>query len=224
MVLEVEPDGAAILDRRQARSARSPIEPADLRRAGPAHLRGDREGYAPVEGDWISRPARRCASGSGSSASAGGGRGAAAPARPRGASAGGAQARRRRRAGRARCRCGSASGVTGALAIGGAITGFAALSKHSQYEDAARERRRSARTARRDGKRLAGVTDILLGGAVVAAGVTAYYYFAVYRPRARRAPVEPGERARRRAEAGAPARAVRRATGWPGWPCQGRFW
>ena len=77
-------------------------------------------------------------------------------------------------------------GVTGALAISGSITGFAALSKHSTYRDeslSGTERE----DARRDGKQLAGVTDVLLGGAVVAALVTAYYYYGVYQPRAQAA-------------------------------------
>lgn len=77
-------------------------------------------------------------------------------------------------------------GVTGALAIGGSITGFAALSKHSTYRDEGlpdSERE----DARRDGKQLAGITDVLLGGAVVSALVTAYYYYGVYQPRARAA-------------------------------------
>ena len=77
-------------------------------------------------------------------------------------------------------------GVTGALAVSGTITGFAALSKHSTYRDenlGDTERE----DARRDGKQLAGVTDVLLGGAVVAALVTAYYYYGVYQPRAQAA-------------------------------------
>ncbi|HKE15543.1 MAG TPA: PEGA domain-containing protein [Kofleriaceae bacterium] len=73
-------------------------------------------------------------------------------------------------------------GVTGALVLGGTATGIGAVSKHSQYADeslgpGARE------SARTDGKRLAVITDVLLGTALVGAGVTAYYYFAVYRPR-----------------------------------------
>ncbi len=77
-------------------------------------------------------------------------------------------------------------GVTGALALSGSITGFAALSKHSKYRDESltdvqRE------DARRDGKQLAGVTDVLLGGAVVSALVTAYYCYGVYQPRAQAA-------------------------------------
>jgi tetratricopeptide (TPR) repeat protein len=77
-------------------------------------------------------------------------------------------------------------GVTGALAVSAGITGFGALSKHDQFEDPMRgpAQREQARV---DGERLAGITDILLGAAVVGAGVTAYYYFAIYRPRAARA-------------------------------------
>jgi hypothetical protein len=70
------------------------------------------------------------------------------------------------------------------LAISGSVTGFAALSKHSTYRDETlpdSERE----DARRDGKQLAGITDVLLGGAVVSALVTAYYYYGVYQPRAR---------------------------------------
>ncbi len=74
-------------------------------------------------------------------------------------------------------------GVTGALAISGSITGFAALSKHSKYRDESLSGTQRE-DARRDGKQLAGVTDVLLGGAVVAALVTAYYYYGVYQPRA----------------------------------------
>jgi tetratricopeptide (TPR) repeat protein len=77
-------------------------------------------------------------------------------------------------------------GVTGALAISGSITGFAALSKHSTYRDESLPEG-EREDARRDGKQLAGVTDVLLGGAVVAALVTAYYYYGVYQPRAQAA-------------------------------------
>jgi tetratricopeptide (TPR) repeat protein len=74
-------------------------------------------------------------------------------------------------------------GVTSALVIGGTVTGIGAASKHSQYEDASLsfETREAART---DGKRLARITDIALGGAIVTGAATAWYYFAVYRPRA----------------------------------------
>jgi tetratricopeptide (TPR) repeat protein len=77
-------------------------------------------------------------------------------------------------------------GVTGALAISGSITGFAALSKHSTYRDESLTDTQRE-DARRDGKQLAGVTDVLLGGAVVSALVTAYYYYGVYQPRAQAA-------------------------------------
>ena len=74
-------------------------------------------------------------------------------------------------------------GVTGALAAGAGVTGAVALSKHGQYQDQSKSQA-SREAARRDGKQMASVTDILLGGALVAAGVTAYYYFAIYQPSA----------------------------------------
>ncbi|HXT22841.1 MAG TPA: PEGA domain-containing protein [Thermoanaerobaculia bacterium] len=77
-------------------------------------------------------------------------------------------------------------GVTGALAVGGSITGFAALSKHSKYRDESLSDTQRE-DARRDGKQLAGITDVLLGGAVVSALVAAYYYYGVYQPRAQAA-------------------------------------
>jgi tetratricopeptide (TPR) repeat protein len=77
-------------------------------------------------------------------------------------------------------------GLTGAFAVGGTVTGFAALSKHGTYADESRSLN-AREEARRDGRRLASITDILLGGAVVAGGVTTYYYFVYYRPRAREA-------------------------------------
>lgn len=84
-------------------------------------------------------------------------------------------------------------GLTGALVIGGTATGFAALSKHGQFRDDALDET-AREEARRDGKQLAGITDIVLGGALVAAGVTTYYYLWVYRPRAARAErLEPDE-------------------------------
>jgi tetratricopeptide (TPR) repeat protein len=74
-------------------------------------------------------------------------------------------------------------GLTGALAISGTVTGLAAVSKHNKYEDESRGEQ-AREQARADGKRFATATDILLGGALVVGGVTAYYYFASYRPRA----------------------------------------
>jgi tetratricopeptide (TPR) repeat protein len=76
--------------------------------------------------------------------------------------------------------------VTSALALGAGATGLATLGKHDQYEDPVRELAEREK-ARRDGQRLATITDILLGGAVLGAGATAYYYFAIHRPRAKRA-------------------------------------
>lgn len=80
--------------------------------------------------------------------------------------------------------------VTSALAVGAGATGLATLGKHDQYEDPARELAERER-ARRDGQRLATITDVLLGGAVLGAGATAYYYFAIHRPRAERAEEAP---------------------------------
>jgi tetratricopeptide (TPR) repeat protein len=89
-------------------------------------------------------------------------------------------------------------GVTGALLAGGAATGFAAVSRHNVYDD--EQRSSSAReAAREDGKRFALATDILLGASLVAAGATAYYYFAIYRPRsaeANQADARAGQRER----------------------------
>lgn len=72
-------------------------------------------------------------------------------------------------------------GVTGALAVAGAGTGIAALRRHSQYRDESLsdKQRNYARTR---GQELARLTDVLLGGAVVGAAVTAYYYYAVLQP------------------------------------------
>jgi tetratricopeptide (TPR) repeat protein len=77
-------------------------------------------------------------------------------------------------------------GVTGALALGGATTGILALSRHSKFRDESIDMG-EREDARHSGKKLAGVTDILLGGAVVGALVTTYYYYAVYLPKARAA-------------------------------------
>jgi hypothetical protein len=68
--------------------------------------------------------------------------------------------------------------ATGALAIGGVITGVLALSKHSDYEkandgsDPAR-----AKDLRDSGRTLNLVTDVLLGGAVVGAAITSVLFF-----------------------------------------------
>jgi len=67
--------------------------------------------------------------------------------------------------------------ATGALAIGATVTGIMASSKHGDFEDAndgsdpAR-----AEDLRDSGKTLNVVTDVLFGGAIVAAGVTTVLY------------------------------------------------
>jgi hypothetical protein len=69
-------------------------------------------------------------------------------------------------------------GVTGALAIGAAVTGIMASGKHGDYED---ENDGSdparAQDLKDSGETLNLVTDVLLGGAVVAGAVTAVLYF-----------------------------------------------
>lgn len=69
--------------------------------------------------------------------------------------------------------------ATGALAIGGGVVGGLSLAKHADYEakndgdDPA-----GAQELRDSGKTLNVVTDVLLGSAVVAGGITAVLYFA----------------------------------------------
>lgn len=72
-------------------------------------------------------------------------------------------------------------GATIALVAVATVTGLAARSAHDTFtapESTANERA----DAQDRGKRMALVTDLCIGGAVVAAGVTAYWYFAKYRP------------------------------------------
>lgn len=85
--------------------------------------------------------------------------------------------------------------ATGALALGTAITGVMATSKHSDFQAANDGRDPSkADDLKKSGQTLNLVTDVLLGGTVVAAGVTAYFF--VTRPTVEReivpgaAPVE----------------------------------
>ena len=69
--------------------------------------------------------------------------------------------------------------------VGGAtVTGVMALGRHETFVDdgASPTRRENART---EGKNLALITDGLIVGGVVAAGVTAYYYVKVYGPKRR---------------------------------------
>jgi tetratricopeptide (TPR) repeat protein len=71
--------------------------------------------------------------------------------------------------------------VSSALFVAGTITGFMALSKHGTFhDDGAMDGDRE--DARRDGKQLAGLTDVFLGAALVGGLVTTYYYFGVYKP------------------------------------------
>lgn len=68
--------------------------------------------------------------------------------------------------------------TTGALAVGAAVTGVLALGKHSDY-DSANDGSDPTRAddLKSSGQTLSLVSDIFTGGAVVAAGVTAYLYF-----------------------------------------------
>ena len=71
--------------------------------------------------------------------------------------------------------------ATGAFAITATITGIAAISQHHAYTDptfTASERKDAQST----GRTLEHVTDACWGGAIVAAGFTAYWYFFKYAP------------------------------------------
>lgn len=68
--------------------------------------------------------------------------------------------------------------ATGALAAGGTVTGILATSKKQDFDDANDGTNPArAKDLRDSGQTLNVVTDVLLGGAVVAAGVTAVLYF-----------------------------------------------
>ncbi len=75
--------------------------------------------------------------------------------------------------------------VAGGTAVGliaiGAITGILAVGEHGTFDsaDASPAERADARDA---GKRYALITDLCIGGAVVAGGIAAYWYFAKYKP------------------------------------------
>jgi hypothetical protein len=75
-------------------------------------------------------------------------------------------------------------GGTVAFAAGASATGILAMARHDDFVDSSRSaaEREDARTS---GQTLARTTDVLLVGAVAAAGFTAYYYLKVYRPAAR---------------------------------------
>ena len=185
LVLEVTPDGATILvDGKEA--GRSPMSQPYFVEPGKHSFEVTREGYRAAEGAMDLPPGKETRRRIQLERE----RPEVVRKRPRRRDL--AAERRRREAQEEEARRPSALpvwvgvGVTGALAIGAGATGFAALSKHNQFEDPARGPA-AQEQARRDGERLAGLTDILLGSAVVGAGVTAYYYFAIYRPRAARA-------------------------------------
>jgi hypothetical protein len=69
-------------------------------------------------------------------------------------------------------------GVTGALAVGTGVTAILATSKGSEFEEA-NDGSRPARAAqlKQSGERLNLITDVLLGGTVVAGAVSAFLYF-----------------------------------------------
>lgn len=68
-------------------------------------------------------------------------------------------------------------GVTGAFAVGATVTGILATNKRSQYDEANDGTDPDgARDLKESGQTLNLVTDIMIGGAVVAAGVSAVLY------------------------------------------------
>ena len=69
--------------------------------------------------------------------------------------------------------------------VGGAVaTGLMAVGRHDTFvdESSSANRRENART---EGKTLALVTDAMIAGSVIAAGITTYYYLKVYKPKVR---------------------------------------
>ncbi|MDX2094300.1 MAG: PEGA domain-containing protein [Kofleriaceae bacterium] len=75
--------------------------------------------------------------------------------------------------------------IGGGASIGfaaiGLVTGILAVGKHGTFTDpdSSTPQRDDAKSS---GTRFAVITDVALGGAVIAAGFTAYWYFAKYRP------------------------------------------
>lgn len=73
--------------------------------------------------------------------------------------------------------------TAGALAAGGAVTGVLALGKQRDFENensavaAGRGNRETAEDLRSQGQTMNLVTDLLLGGALVAGGAAAFFYF-----------------------------------------------
>ncbi|MBA3397440.1 MAG: PEGA domain-containing protein [Deltaproteobacteria bacterium] len=92
--------------------------------------------------------------------------------------------------------------VAGGTAVGliaiGAITGILAVGEHGTFDsaDASSAERADARDA---GKRYALITDLCIGGAVVAGGIAAYWYFTRYKPAKRKQAPEQASREARRA-------------------------
>jgi hypothetical protein len=66
--------------------------------------------------------------------------------------------------------------ATGAFAIGAGVTGALALGKNSDYEKANGQDATEAKDLRDQTKTLNLVTDVLIGAAVIGAGVTTYLY------------------------------------------------
>jgi hypothetical protein len=81
------------------------------------------------------------------------------------------------------------AGATAGLVVTATITGIAAISKHHTFTapDTSHADRLDAQA---NGKTLAHVTDACLGGAVIAAGFTAYYYLYRYKPAQDTAPAK----------------------------------
>jgi hypothetical protein len=78
--------------------------------------------------------------------------------------------------------------ATGVLAVGGGITGLMAMSKRNDFNaQNDGQHVQEANDLRDSGKTLNLVTDLLLGGALVAAGITSVVYFS--RPSANAATV-----------------------------------
>jgi hypothetical protein len=77
------------------------------------------------------------------------------------------------------------AGIAGAAVVGTCISGILAIGQHSTFT-AAKTSKLDREDAQTNGQRLALAADISLGTAVVAAGFTAYWYFAKYRQHPRK--------------------------------------
>jgi len=66
--------------------------------------------------------------------------------------------------------------ATGALAVAAGVTGVLAIGKHGEYKDANGSDADKAKSLRDQTKTLNLVTDVLIGAAVIGAGVTTYIY------------------------------------------------